>query len=62
MLAHSWQEAEPEHSRQHLLCSLELGNIRRDGESLEKSEISWDYAWAWTTGGWERKAQDSWSS
>ena len=38
MLAHSWQEAEPEHSQQHLLCSLELGNSHEEmGKSLEKS-------------------------
>ena len=39
MLAHSWQEAEPEHSQKHLLCSVELGNIHEEmGESLEKSK------------------------
>ena len=39
MLALSWQEAEPEHSQKHLLCSVELGNIHEEmGESLEKSK------------------------
>ena len=37
MLAHTWQEAEPEHSRKHLLCSLELNIHEEKGESLEKS-------------------------
>ena len=61
-LAHSWQQAEPEHSQKYLMCSLELGNIHEEmGGGPRKVQKLVGTVLEWMTEGMG-VAQDSWSS